>query len=75
MKVHSVADMPVLPPRGEDEKTKPVTVSLPRWLVDRIDQLADVLGYKGRSELVTRALEGALPELEAMAEKAPPRDG
>ncbi|WP_371878252.1 ribbon-helix-helix domain-containing protein [Myxococcus landrumensis] len=67
------ARMPVLPPRGAEEKTKPVTVSLPIWLVDRLDQLAEALGYRGRSELVTKALEGALPELEQMAERVEPK--
>ncbi|RKH64129.1 CopG family ribbon-helix-helix protein [Corallococcus aberystwythensis] len=70
MKSRTFTAMPVLPPRGEDQKTKPVTITLPRWLSDRVDQLAGVLGYRGRSELISRALEGALPELEALAEKA-----
>ncbi|MFP2897834.1 ribbon-helix-helix protein, CopG family [Corallococcus sp. 4LFB] len=46
-----------------------MSITLPRWLSDRVDQLADVLGYRSRSELISRALEGALPELEALAEK------
>ncbi|QSQ14037.1 ribbon-helix-helix protein, CopG family [Myxococcus landrumensis] len=50
-----------------------MTVSLPIWLVDRLDQLAEALGYRGRSELVTKALEGALPELEQMAERVEPK--
>lgn len=65
----TVPHMPVLPPRGDDQKTKPVTITLPRWLTERVDQLADVLGYRGRSELIAKTLEGALPELERMAER------
>lgn len=59
-----ICHMPILPPKGDSQKTVPLTITLPRWMQERLDQLAVSRGYRSRSEVIARLLEWSFQELE-----------
>lgn len=46
-----------LPPKDQQDSPKePYSFSLPRWMAERLDQLAKAGGYRSRSEYLTELL-------------------